>query len=335
MRRLSIPLAMQSQESAIWVAGKYLRRILLEVQRPCGLPGIYIPKINDYLIDLRQIQNLRSLRLGEKSFCCSLDAVNSVVDHLVSLCAGCRLKSGRLDPNLLPYDELPLITSIFQVIEKEDFHLDALESFLQEEAAAAYRHLDDEPAIHEEGSGNHRKPTEQESSSLHAVAPCQTATVENSRDDIGRRRNKLKLTNWAIGLEDHQNWWLFHRKKDRWEEHRKMNFPRGRAHFLLQELAERSGVMSSREARKCLRAKGAPGEHKPLMQAVTDALKVPRRLIKETLSEITGQPFDEIGDPIPNHRGAWVAEIEIGFAVKDANQCLTFRKREQMSGPVS
>jgi len=157
---------------------------------------------------------------------------------------------------------------------------------------------------------------------------------------------KAPLSNWAVGLEDGETWWLFRKARTRrkeyknqrtgWEQHGRVEIPSGNAAKLLTAIAESGGAIARRDVIQLFRLQYSGKGDGEIRKVVTYALSKAKRAIRDAIARSCGQRIKSVGNPIPfdGKGNSWMYKIEVGFAIlweaDDGDQRLVFRMKEDL-----
>jgi hypothetical protein len=170
------------------------------------------------------------------------------------------------------------------------------------------------------------------------------ASIDNESEDdnegMSRPSDKARLTlsHWAIGY-DERGWWLFHnvavaggtRKTNIWRERGKVEIPKGNPDTIARALADEGGSITRDHVAKLFKDDCMGKTQRQLSRSVLKpAFMKLRTAIRAAVCRCAKRREEDIPMPIRWTRSdaTWRAEIAIGYAEKDDEGKLTFRKKD-------
>jgi hypothetical protein len=127
---------------------------------------------------------------------------------------------------------------------------------------------------------------------------------------------RLILENWAFGYDAEKNqWWLFLKAGNFWQQKRKVSIPRGAQNWLLKCLAAGNGAID----RSALLAKKRESE--PLVESrrsrksLTEAISRLRITLSTALARTARCEVSQVRAVLPLQGKAYRSKVEVGYAI--------------------
>jgi hypothetical protein len=163
---------------------------------------------------------------------------------------------------------------------------------------------------------------------LTEVAPGDPPTSPATQVPVDQK--PAVLSDWAVGTESANVWWLFRKHGGKWRQFGKVQIPPGLPERAMQFLAGEGGSVEKSQIMSELSRDTPHLGHEKRMRRVTDTLAKAKSAIRKAVAVAGKYQINDVDNPIPNDQSGWITTIEIGFAVADDNGRLQFKRREDM-----